>query len=819
MPHQIVITEKTSQAKDVRAAVGSRYGDILPAEGHLFDLLEPEDVVPAWKRWSPIILRPDGLYDTRPAQGGNKAAKLKAIREALRSATRVWLATDCDREGQLIGQEILEHYKYRGDVMRVLFTAQDSQTIRDAFGRARPNAEYASLYAAAVARRQADQIYNLSLTRTATVILGRGTRRVIGVGRVKTPTLAIVCKRELEIRNFVPQAYFEVVATAKVAGGEFLMRHAPQERILRRELAEDVVRAAEGFAGALAVSVEDKRQGPPRLHDLPSLQKLCSSRFGWPASKTLEVAQQLYDGAGKKIITYPRAEVRYLPQSQISDVPRIVAGLRAGQSFGAIPLPDPPVIRRGASGAFYDRGLEGASHHAVIPNVNTTDKLPEIWPRLSPDEKKLFDVIARAYLAALMPDFRYRQTTATLDVRGFEFRATGRQPIDLGWRAAFPDWQPADEKGDAAQLLPKLADGESAQLHAPKIEDKETRPPPRYNEGTLIEAMQNAWRFVDDEALRERLKDAKGIGTPATRAEIIGGLKKQGFLMAQGKNIVPTETGLSLFGILEQADPALVDPGVTAQLECLLDDVVLGKQEMVGAIDAVCEVAERIIARLKEGAATMGPSVLAATVGDGAASYPPTPAMKRFADRLVRQTGIKPPSGYKTSIAICRKFLSEHAPKQSDKRTDKKTDKEADGETAGRLDAKPASPAQLSYATKIAIGKGVVIPEAAKANAAALSAWIDQNRPSRRRNAGRKTAPKATGSPAPRSSAPKTTPRKRKVAAAPTAAQTESATETPLRIPYGNKDVAVRLGARYRPGGWYAPPGIDLTAFGERGWL
>ena len=259
MADQIVITEKTSQAKDVRAAVGSRYGDILPAEGHLLDLLEPEDVVPAWKRWSPILLRPEGLYGTRPAGGGNKAVKLKAIREALRTAKRVWLATDCDREGQLIGQEILEHYNYRGQVMRVLFTAQDSQTIRDALGRAKPNAEYAPLYAAAVARRQADQIYNLSLTRTATVILGRGARGVIGVGRVKTPTLAIVCKRELEIRNFVPRAYFEVVATAIASGGQFQMRHAPQERIVRREVAQAVVEAARDFGGALGVRVEDKR--------------------------------------------------------------------------------------------------------------------------------------------------------------------------------------------------------------------------------------------------------------------------------------------------------------------------------------------------------------------------------------------------------------------------------------------------------------------------------------------------------------------------------------------------------------------------------
>ncbi len=751
MTDQIVITEKTSQAKDIRTAVGSRYGDILPAEGHLFDLLEPEDVVPAWKRWSPILLRPEGLYGTRPAQGGNKAAKLKAIREALRSASRVWLATDCDREGQLIGQEILEHYQYRGQIMRVLFTAQDSQTIRDAFAGAKPNSEYASLYAAAVARRQADQIYNLSLTRTATVILGRGARGVIGVGRVKTPTLAIVCKRELEIRSFVPLAYFEVVATATVAGGQFRMRHAPQERIVRREVAQEVVKAARGFEGPLGVRVEEKRQGPPKLHDLPSLQKFCSSRFGWPAAKTLEVAQELYDGQGKKIITYPRAEVRYLPESLIKDVPRIVAGLRVGKSFSAIPVPEPPVIRKGASGTFYDKGLAGASHHAVIPNVNTVDDLRAIWPRLSIDEKKLFDVIARAYLAAVMPDFRYRQTMATLDVSGFAFRATGRQPLDLGWREAFPDWQPADEKGDDAQLLPALRNGEIAKLENPTIEDKETRPPPRYNEGTLIEAMQNAWRFVDDEVLRERLKEAKGIGTPATRAEIIGGLKKQGFLVAQGKNIVPTETGLSLFGVLKLADPALVDPGVTAQLECLLDEIVIGKQEMVGAIDAVCDVAQRIIGKLKDGTSGEGPPLLGAAVNGDAGDRPPTPAMKRFADSVARQKGIKPPPGYTKSGSICRTFLDRHAPMK------------AGNEPPGETGSKPPSPAQMSFAEKIAREKGIVIPDETMASSAAVSAWIASNLGTEHGKGRGKTA---NANKPPRSIGPKRRPRKRTADAA-----------------------------------------------------
>jgi len=760
MADQIVITEKTSQAKDVRAAIGSRYGEVLPAEGHLFDLAEPEDAVPEWKRWSPILLRPEGLYATRPAHGGNKASKLKAIREALRSAKRVWLATDCDREGQLIGQEILEHYNYRGEVMRVLFTAQDPQTIRDAFSRAKPNSEYARLYAAAVARRQADQIYNLSLTRTATVILGRGSKGVIGVGRVKTPTLAIVCKRELEIRDFVPVTYFEIVATAKVAGGQFNMRHAPQERILKREDAEIVVKAALDFEGPLGVRVEDKRQGPPKLHDLPSLQKLCASRFSWPAAKTLEVAQELYDGQGKKIITYPRAEVRYLPENLIGDVPKIVAGLQVGQSFKTIPVPASPVIRKGSNGSFHDKGLEGASHHAVIPNVNTIDSLREVWPRLSNDEKKLFDVIARAYLASLMPDFRYRQTTATIDANGFPFKATGRQPLDLGWRAAFPEWQPADEKSDDAQLLPQMKNGETARLLNPTIENKETRPPPRYNEGTLIEAMQNAWRFVGDEVLRDRLKEAKGIGTPATRAEIIGGLKRQDFLTIQAKNIVPTATGLTLYGVLRTADPALVDPGVTAQLECLLDDVVVGKQEMVSAIDAVCDVALRIIGKLKDGAPGGLPPLYGAASLSGGGERPPTPAMKQYAITLARQKRAKLPDGYAVTGSICSGFLEQHAPKK------------AGAKTGMKKSAKPP----------------------------------------------------AEDTSTPRSTMPKKRTRKPKASVAtivgvspPDIQKAEN--NTPLRIPFGNKEVAQKLGARYGAGGWYAPPGVNLHPFSKQGWL
>ena len=770
MTRQIVITEKASQAKDVRTAVGSSYGTVLAAEGHLLDLCEPEDVNPSWKRWSTALLKPEGLYGTKPATGGSKAAKLKAIRAALKTADRVWLATDCDREGQLIGQEILEHCRYRGEVMRVMFTAQDPETIRQAFRRARPNGEHARLYEAAVARRQADQIYNLSLTRTATVTLGRGSRGVIGIGRVKTPTLAIACRRELEIRDFVPVGYFEVVATAHAEGGGFRMRHAPKERIVERAKAEAVVEAAREFEGPLGVRVEDKRQRPPRLHDLPSLQKLCSSRFGWTASKTLEVAQELYDGEGKKILTYPRAEVRYLPESAAADVPKIVAGLRAGRAYADIPVPSPPTIRKGRNGAFHDKGLEGASHHAIVPNVNRIGDLREVWPRLTADEKKLFDAVARSYLASVMPDYRYRQTTVTLDVRGFEFRATGRQPIEAGWRGAFPDWKPDEEKGEAAQALPSLRDGETARLRDPKIEDKETRPPPRYREGTLIEAMQNAWRFVEDEALRGRLREAKGIGTPATRAEIIAGLKKQGFLTAQGKNIVPTDRGLALFGVLKRADPALVDAGVTAELECLLDDVLTGRQEMAGAIDAVCDSARRIIGRLESRPAYDVAGALGET--DGLESErPPTASMRKFAASIARRKGIKPPAGYTRSAALCRKFLDEHAPRRSEARN-----------------AEPAAGDEPVVSTGDA-----------------------KSRQADRARSGKAAKRRGAGSRRTRGT--------KQAEGGPPAAQASGRTATPLRIPYGNKKTAFSMGARYGPKGWYAPPGVDLSGFRRRGWL
>ncbi|MGI9476615.1 MAG: DNA topoisomerase [Hyphomicrobiaceae bacterium] len=700
---RLIITEKTSQARDLRAALGDRIGQILPAEGHLLRLAEPHEVESSWKNWASVLLKPKGLYPTKPATQGNKPAKLKAIATALKKCDEVILATDCDREGQLIGQQILEHYGYRGRVRRALFTAQDPKSLRQAFDKLKPNRELHPLYEAAVARQQSDQIFNLSLTRTATrTLLAPGVKGVIGIGRVKTPTLAIVCLRELEIRDFKVEDYFEVVANAKVADGTFVMRHAPpvKARIKDRSVAEAIVKAATKFSGPLAVKVEDRRQAPPKLFDLPSLQKTCGQRWGWSAEKTLAIAQELYDGSGKQLITYPRAEARYLAENQIDDVADIVSAMTRLRGFAHLTI-DKPVIRRGKAGHFSDKALEGVSHHAVVPNVNVMGELEKRIARLSDDEKRLFALVCRSYLAAVMPDFEYRQTTISMRVpvpdnpalNAADFRAVGRMPLKPGWKEAFGSAETETSKSkekEAEQTLPQLADGEMATLNRPRVQSKKTQPPPRYNEGTLIDAMQNAWRFIDDDVLRDRLKEAKGIGTPATRAGILTGLKRQNLLTAKGKHIVPTPAGLQLFEMLRAAVPTLVDPGTTAIWEMRLDDVVLGKADFRAVIDEIAGEAERLIAVLRRhtgGKVDLGPATVG-KAGRSKATAPrkgqttrkagtsarrakavkpvrsdakrPTEKMVAFAQRLAKDRQAKLPDGYDREFEICRRFLDQY---------------------------------------------------------------------------------------------------------------------------------------------------------------
>ena len=378
------------------------------------------------------------------------------------------------------------------------------------------------------------------------------------------------------------------------------------------------------------------------------------------------------------------------------------------------------------------------SHHAIVPNVNVLDDLESRLNRLTDDEKRLYALICRSYLAAVMPDYEYRQTTVLMDVpvdgKPVVFRAVGRIPLKLGWKAAFgsaeTDGKP-DEK-EEEQTLPPLANGEPARLSEPRVEAKRTQAPPRYNEGTLVDAMQNAWRFVEDPALRDRLKEAKGIGTPATRAEIIKGLRRQNLLGADGKWLVPTPAGLQLFETLRGAAPTLVDPGTTALWEMRLDEVVVGRADFRSVIDGIADEAGRLIGVL---VGNRGPAV---DLGVRGGPIRAGRGVGRRRSTTPRAAGTTPRRTRKAAVATVA--MDGEAPK-TPRRSRKKAAPEVSDSISPVADTVPPAPAapasgarrkaptdkMVAFARSLADRKGVELPDAVTQDFDSCRQFLDQH--------------------------------------------------------------------------------------------
>lgn len=657
----IIITEKTLQAQDLHAAIGNRYGRILPAQGHLLDLEEPEDVNSAWdwKSWDFELLRPpSGLYRTMPLRNGSdtERSKLKAIGEALKTASRVILATDCDVEGQVIGQELLEYFGFKGEVLRAIFNATDEKAFRQAFADLRPNREFQNMYDAGEARRQADQIFNFTLTRAASKsIKPADIEGALGIGRVKTATLGMICRRELEIRDFKAVDYFQIVASCRGQGGTFDLRHDPERygdkvKLTDGQAAQTIVDETRGYQGPVSVTKEAKRRGPPKLFSLAEIQAKCGSRFGWTADKTLGIAQALYET--HKILTYPRAEAQYLPDNHADDVDAILQALGTIEPYRNL-VPGQTKIRTGKSGHFSTAALEGASHHAIVPNVNVMDRAAEIYGQLNDDERTVFDMVAKQYLAAVSPDWEFDQTVVTADIEGREFRAVGNVTTAAGWKAVFAGEPETDDdkegdKEDSADL-PQIAHGEAVSVLGASLDGKTTKPPSRFNQGSIIKAMKQAWKFVDDPELKEQLRDSEGIGTSATRAGIVEGLFLQNQVRMQGKTIVPTDGGLQVYRLLKEYAPALVDAGTSARWGLMLKEVEKGSRSLVDVVDEISKAAVELMETLR--------SQRPDGFDDGGK---PTPKMVTAAKKCAERQAVDLPDGCLTSFVVCKAFLDEH---------------------------------------------------------------------------------------------------------------------------------------------------------------
>lgn len=739
MGKSVVICEKAGQARAIRAAVGSRYGVVLPAQGHILTLKEPDEVRDDWKDWTATLLWPGKFYEKVPV--ANTRRLLNDIRDAARDADTIIIATDCDREGQLIGGEIVDYIGFKGVVKRAIFNAEDPKSLQEAFANLHPNEKFHGLYMAGQAREQADQTTNLSLTRTATVTLKPpGQKGAIGIGRVKTPVLGIVCKREKEILDFKPRDLFEIDALVRVPAGELTLTCArlpasvvaeeepePVEeeleadeealeaadplrgRILKRDYADGLAQAARGATAPISLKSEKKRQGPPRLFDLTALQSTASARFGWSGDKTLSTAQSLY--ATHTVITYPRGEAQYLPENNIADVPKMVAALTGLAGYRPHrPLLSKPEVRRGKTGHFSDKALEGMAHYAIIPNANTADTFSEVIPRLSADEARLFDLIARQYLAALAPDFEYRQTSVEMTIpwkgHGWAFRASGRVPLVLGWKE-ITGTAPL-RAGEEEQLFPEIRTGGQGLITNTTVRTVTTKPPARYSEGALIKVMKEAWRLVDDPDKRSRLKEAKGIGTPATRGDVVKGLLTQGQLISKGKTLQPSSGGMALYDLLMEIAPNVVDPARTAQWEMAFDFVEKGRMTAEDAVARILKETEVEITRI---ASASGRQV---AIGKGSK---PTEKMVAAARMVAERKGIKLPAGVTTDSAKCRAFLDEHM--------GPRTEGVAGGAPGERSTSGP-SEKQRAFARQVSERAGVPIPDAARGSARDLSAWIDK---------------------------------------------------------------------------------------------
>ncbi|MGJ8517647.1 DNA topoisomerase III [Carnimonas bestiolae] len=593
---RLFICEKPSQAQDIGKVLGAtKRGEgcltgpqgitVTWGFGHLLEQATPEQYNPALKKWSfdtlPIL--PDKWQMVVKRESSKQ---FNIIKRLLKQATDVVISTDADREGEVIGREILDACGYRGTIRRLWLSALDDVSIRKALNDIRPGSQTLSLYQAGLGRSRADWLIGMNMTRAYSLLAsGQGYRGVLSVGRVQTPTLALVVQRDAEIARFVPKPFWEVVASVAAASGQFQATWRPVNeslldeagRCINHEVAERVA-AQSRSAQATVTSVETarKKEGQPLVMDLGTLQQTCSKRWGYGAKQVLDIAQSLYET--HKATTYPRTDCRYLPLSQLSDVPAVISALERSDRSMA------PLIRQ------LDTSLKTrvwndskiTAHHGIIPTTSPCD-----MGRMSEPERNVYDLIRRHYLAQFLPAHEYDQTDVTLDIAGERFTASGRRIRSPGWKVLFTRQGAGRGKGekgaadedsaDTAQELPTLSSREVCRVTGVDTRTKQTTPPAAFTEGTLISAMKNAARFVTDERLKARLRETSGIGTEATRASIIETLLSRNFIKKAGKHVVSTATGQGLI----QALPSQVsNPGMTALWEQALDLVAEGKMTL-----------------------------------------------------------------------------------------------------------------------------------------------------------------------------------------------------------------------------------------------
>lgn len=541
----LCITEKPSVAKDIASILGANVkrdgyyegGDykVTWTFGHLCTLKEPADYTELWKRWSlgalPMIPPKFGikLIDQESIK-----RQFNVIKSLIAEAAEIINCGDAGQEGELIQRWVMQKAECHCPVKRLWISSLTDESIKEGFKTLKTEKELDNLYHAGLSRAIGDWILGMNATRLYTLKYS-SPGNVLSIGRVQTPTLALIVQRHHEIADFKPEDYWELKTLYRD-----VTFNAVSGRFMNEQVAQTALEKIAGCPMTITdVSEKKGKEAPLRLFDLTSLQVECNKRWGWTADDTLRLIQSLYE---KKVTTYPRVDTTYLSDDIYPKVPEILKQMTPYASLTSPVLS----VKIPKSKKVFDNS-KVTDHHAIIP----TGQLPTA---LVGDERRLYHLIALRFIAAFYPDCEFMSTTVLGDVSGIGFKATGKVIVSFGWRQVYAGSadkadKPEDEQGDS-KILPPFEKGESG-LHEPSLQKKATQPPKYYTEGTLLRAMESAGKTVDDEELREAMKE-NGIGRPSTRAAIIETLFKRRYIYRERKNIMASQAGIDLIATINE---------------------------------------------------------------------------------------------------------------------------------------------------------------------------------------------------------------------------------------------------------------------------
>ena len=567
-----IIAEKPSVAREIAAIVGASSKEdgymqgkgymVTWALGHLITLAMPEDygftgfnrehlpIIPETFQLIPRQVKAEKGY--KPDGGALK--QLKIIKTVFEQCDKIIVATDAGREGELIFRYIYSHLNYRKPFDRLWISSLTDKAIKEGLQNLKAGSDYDNLYHAAKARSESDWLVGINASQSLSIAAGRGT---YSLGRVQTPTLAMICKRFLENKHFVPVPFWQVKVQTEKMNIPFAA--ISKEKYEQKDKANEVLRLLQKGKTITVKSVERKEvnQEPPLLYDLTTLQKEANSKHGFSADKTLSIAQKLYES---KLITYPRTGSRYISADVFDEIPQLIDGLKSHSHFGTYAQTMDNIVLNVRS--VDDKKV--TDHHALIITENPAKDI-------SGDDRTIYEMVAGRMLEAFSQKCVKDATTITLTCGDTIFEIKGSTVKQAGWRAVFNE---KEEKDDEESNLPNLSEGEQLPVLQADVLEKQTKPKPLHTEASLLSAMESAGKEVENEAEREAMKES-GIGTPATRAAIIETLFSRDYIRREKKSLVPTDKGLAVYDIVK--DKRIADVAMTGNWENALAKIELGE--------------------------------------------------------------------------------------------------------------------------------------------------------------------------------------------------------------------------------------------------